>query len=527
MTTQLDEQALAAAFMVDLYQPGEIASMMGVSRRTVERRIQKLKLRRGLSALSFPEGPLHRLYIDEERSATSIAQTYRVDLQGLALRVLELGFPLREKYMDEKWLREMYEARGMTTYEIAAGLGATNKVISDWLTRFGVSTAKLPLYQDRDWLYGQYVIQAKSIRQIAREVGVSYGPIQNWLHIHEIPTRGVIHAGYRRYANAPYRNQDWLIQKRFVEHMSEGMIADECGASRSTVNRWLRRFGLDEVSRTEATALRHARVNAPYKSEQWLRLEYEMNQRSTYDIAASLGVSPSTIRRWLQRHETKIRDADESYFLLHRNRLDISPHLMQMLEGELLGDGCIVPAGRRTAVYGHGTKHRDYVVWLAEEFASEGLLQAGRIRRVVNFPGEEHSSVTYVYRSRSYASLMDLRRRFYPKGKKIVPGDLVLTPVVVRQWYIGDGSIHGPPKQRASITLYTCAFDETSTKRLIESFANLGFETTLQPSRNAIHISAHSTEDFLEYIGPCPGSIAGVYGYKWNPGARRNQAHET
>ena len=520
MTKQLDERALAAAYLEELHQPVEIAVMMGVSRRTVERRIQKLGLQRNLSARPFPERPLRRLYIDEERSATSIAQIYKVDLEELARRILELGLPLREKYMDEEWLREMYEVRGLTTYEIAEQLGATNKLISDWLGRFGISTAKMPLYQDREWLYDQYVIQEKSIREIARELGVSYGPIQEWLHRHGIPISGETYSGYKSHENAPYRDHDWLLQKRFVERKSEAAIADECGASRSTINRWLRRLGFDQVARSEAMALRHARAEAPYKEKEWLQREYETNKRSSYNIAAELGVSPSTIRCWLLRHDIEIRDGDESYFLTHRNELEISPRLMELLEGELLGDGCIVPAGLRTAVYGHGTKHREYVVWLAEEFAREGLLQSGRIRRVVNFPDEEHSSVTYVYRSRSYEGLMELRSRFYPlpQGKKIVPPDLALTPIVVRQWYIGDGQIHGPPRQRASITLHTCAFDRTSIGRLMTSLAEVGFQVTHQAARNTIHISAHSTEDFLEYIGVCPGAIQCVYGYKWDTG---------
>lgn len=517
MTIQLDKKALAAAFLEELRQPAEIAVMMGVSRRTIERRIQKLGLRRNLSARSFPEKPLRRLYIEEECSAMSIAQTYKVNLEELAQRILELGLPLREKYMNKEWLLEMYKLRGLTTYEIAAQLGATNKLISDWLSRFGINTAKMPLYQDKDWLYDQYVIQGKSIREISRELGVSYGPIQEWLHRYEIPIRGETYSGYKSHENASYRDRDWLIQKRFVERKSEAAIADECGTSRSTINRWLRRLGLDQVTRSEATALRHARVSAPYKEKEWLQHPYEMNKRSTYDIAAELGVSPSTICRWLHRHNIKVRDPDESYFLTHRNELEISPHLMKLLEGELLGDGCIVPSGRRTAVYGHATKHREYIVWLAEVFASEGLLQSGRIRRVVNFPGENHSSVTYVYRSRSYESLMELRNRFYPQGKKIVPADLTLTPIVVRQWYIGDGQIQGPPRQRASITLHTCAFDEISIERLLNSLAGLGFLVTHQKARNTIHISAHSTEAFLKYIGDCPRAIQSVY--EWDTGA--------
>lgn len=519
MTIDIEEKSLRYAFLEDLQQPKEIALSLGVSRRTVERRLKKLGISRDLSSLAFPEAPLRRLYLDEERSLESIAQTYRVDLAQLAERVIEVGVPLREKHMDETWLRREYVEKGRTTYEIAEELGTTNKLVSDWLGNLGISTKKpAPLYHDRDWLFDQYVTREKSLRQIAGELGVSYGPIQHWIHTHGIPVRGETYSGYKSREAALYRDRAWLSHKRIVEEKSESRIAEECGASRSTINRWLKRFDLDGRTLSEATTLRHARNLAKYKELDWLLEEYQTNQRSTYSMAAELGVTPGTILRWLKRLGIPVREADESYFLAHRNYLDVDQYLKEMLEGELLGDGSIIPSGRRTAVYGHGTKHQEYVAWLAEEFANHGLMQSGTIRRVINYLGEDHTSVTYTYRSRSYASLMSFRQRFYPEGKKVVPRGLVLTPIVVRQWYIGDGQLHGPPRQRAAITLHTCAFDPASIDFLMAGLSELGFKVTHQKAHNAIHVSAHSTEEFLLYIGLCPEPIACVYRYKWDTG---------
>jgi len=519
MTREIDEASLRFSYLVELRQTKEIGDMLGVSRRTIERRLKKLGISRSISAESFPEAPLRRLYLEEKEPLERIAQIYRVDLARLAQRVLSLGLPLREKHMDEAWLRNEYEARGRTTYDIADELGVSNKVVSDWLNRFGIVTARADRpYQDRDWLSDQYEKQGKSIRRISRELSVSYGPIQAWLHIHGIPVRGKTNSGYMDLQSAPYRDPEWLSTKRIVEQKSEDQIAKECNTSRATVNRWLRRFGLEGRTLSEATALRHARNPAPYKDRDWLADQYETQEKSTYMIAGELGVSPGTINRWLHRHGIELRSSDESYFLSHCNTLEVDQHLKEMLDGELLGDGSIVPSGLRTAVYGHGSKHRQYVVWLAEEFAKHGLMQSGSIRRTVNYLGGNHSSITYVYRSRSYPELMVFRRRFYPQGKKIVPEDLVLTPIVVRQWYLGDGQIHGPPRQRASITLHTCAFDAASIDILLKGLLDLGLKTTHQPVHNALHISAHSTRDCLNYIGPCPEPIRSIYEYKWDMG---------
>jgi len=519
MTLEINEDALRHSYLVELRQAEDIAEASGVSRRTIERRLKKLGISRSISSESFPEAPLRRLYIEDGEPLERIALIYRVNLAKLAQRIQMLSIPLREKHMDGAWLRDAYKNKGRTTCDIADELGISNKVVSDWLSRHGIATARSSKpYQDRDWLSDQYERQGKSIRQIARELSVSYGPIQQWLHIHEIPVRGKTYSGYKHLENAKYRDPDWLRRKRYVERKSEAEIARECNTSRATVNRWMRRFELDGRGLSEATALRHARNAAPYKDRDWLVDRYKTHEMSTYAIAAELGVTPGTVLRWMRRLGIELRSPDASYYLSHRNYLVVDQYLKEMLEGELLGDGSVVPSGLRTACYGHGTKHRQYVVWLAEEFAKHGLMQSGAIRRTVNHLGGEHTSITYVYRSRSYAELMEFRLRFYPQGKKIVPEDLVLTPIVVRQWYIGDGQIHGPPRQRASITLHTCAFDADSIATLLKGLSGSSLKVTHQPAHNAIHISAHSTREFLNYIGPCPEPIRDVYGYKWDMG---------
>lgn len=109
---------------------------------------------------------------------------------------------------------------------------------------------------------------------------------------------------------------------------------------------------------------------------------------------------------------------------------------------------------------------------------------------------------------------MVLRKKWYPKGKKIVPKDIVLTPLTIRQWYIGDGCLYRPPKNgRPRITLHTTGFPMLDVKWLIERLIKLGFKTTYQPHNNSIYISVYSVKDFLNYIGPCPVED---YQYKWD-----------
>ncbi|GAH71686.1 unnamed protein product, partial [marine sediment metagenome] len=129
----------------------------------------------------------------------------------------------------------------------------------------------------------------------------------------------------------------------------------------------------------------------------------------------------------------------------------------------------------------------------------------------------------FMYASRSYPELKTLRRKWYrlatekekSKGRKfikIIPKNLKLTPLICRQWYIGDGSLN---KDCGYTRLNTQCFTNAEVDGLIIQLTDLGFKITKHADKS-IYISTYSTRDFLEYIGPCPKAIENIYGYKWN-----------
>lgn len=516
MAEEIDIEWLREKYVEELLRPKEISELAEVSRRTIERRLRKHGIERNLDASTFPREALFRLYIERKLTLQHIAQSYRVDLQRLAKRVLQLGFELRERYMDKRWLEDEYQQKGRSTYEIADELGATNKVISDWLNRFGIFTkAKTEPYQDPEWLHCQHYEENKSLREIAGQQGKNLATIQYWFHKYDIPIKGDTHPGHKHRENALYRDEGILRELYEVRGMSDEQVADELGANRRNVQYWRSKYGIEARSLSDATTLRHERILALYKDKKWLESRYIVEGKSTYQLADELGVTPGTIRKWILRYGFELRDPDESYHLSHRNQLEITPYLHNMLEGELLGDGSIIRSSKWTAHYSHASKHKGYVSWLSAEFASQGMGQSGVIREALCNEGTRHASVVYQYQSLNYPELLEMRRRFYPYGKKIVPYDLVLNPTSTRQWYIGDGRLTVSSKQRPNIILYTCAFDHESLDRLLRQLNNLGLVATLQPCRNQICVWADSVQDFLDYIGPCPSQIEGLFGYKW------------
>ena len=248
-----------------------------------------------------------------------------------------------------------------------------------------------------------------------------------------------------------------------------------------------------------------------YKDQIWLRKQYIEKKRSPNDIANEIGVATNTIIYWLKKFHIPRRSYSEANHLKAANHVQLSPHAIEFIEGELLGDGSLYSRSQWSAAYSHGSKYKEYIDWLAERLSGFGIKQAGSM--VTQHPLGRYT--TYNYISLSYEELKPMRDRWYPKGKKIVPHDLILTPLMVRQWYIGDGCLDTKRGKRSSIRLSTCSFSVQDVLYLAHSLRELGFNARRRSSHNIIYISPRSVARFLNWIGPCPPEIESIYGYKW------------
>jgi len=94
---------------------------------------------------------------------------------------------------------------------------------------------------------------------------------------------------------AKYRDEEWLREQYVNEGRSTYDIADECGCSSTTVNRWLEKHA---IKTRPSSGLPPDMLT----DEGWLREQYVEEERSTRDIADECGCGSSTISRWLKRH---------------------------------------------------------------------------------------------------------------------------------------------------------------------------------------------------------------------------------
>ena len=249
-----------------------------------------------------------------------------------------------------------------------------------------------------------------------------------------------------------------------------------------------------------------------YKNRDWLYMAYQTKKLSTHQIAKEVNAGPSTIWNWLYKFNIPIRSNQEGVHLVKGNHCNLSQEAKEWIDGELLGDGCLCSQSSYSANFFYGSKYLEYIQYVSDTLQSFGIKQAGKINKD-NKCYKNFNYYTYFYASRAYVELLPVRKRWYPDGKKIVPKDVELTPLTVRQWYIGDGCLLHLSKRRPFIVLSTCGFSISDVEWLVEQLDSLGFRTTRRSSNNTIHISAFSTQDFLAYIDKCP---VRCYQYKWN-----------
>ena len=132
----------------------------------------------------------------------------------------------------------------------------------------------------------------------------------------------------------------------------------------------------------------------------------------------------------------------------------------QILNGHLLGDGSIgkqYKNGNAKFIIKRKTEDKQYLLWSAKHF--ENYLYETGLSDYENF--DKRTNKTY------YASTMVTRSlpvftkyydKWYPEDKKIVPKDLILTPLTIAVWFADDGTFNNNTKNRVDMNFSTEGF---------------------------------------------------------------------
>lgn len=95
-----------------------------------------------------------------------------------------------------------------------------------------------------------------------------------------------------------YKDEQWLRQKYVDEEMSSVDIAELFDVTAPSICRYLRKYDINHSSSTQLTDHQKEIRDDP----EWLREQYIHLHRTTADIGDEVGVAPTTIGDWLEKH---------------------------------------------------------------------------------------------------------------------------------------------------------------------------------------------------------------------------------
>ncbi len=191
-------------------------------------------------------------------------------------------------------------------------------------------------------------------------------------------------------------------------------------------------------------------------------------------------------------------------------RIDLSPQQLELLDGLLLGDGCVAIRRGRNSRFQYYGIHSDLVRLVHKQLDFPGRCPYQRVNP--DSAGGMHH--IWGFYTSGNPVWNDLRIRWYPEGVKVVPNDLNLSVVALLFWYLGDGGLSNSVNSRVSLS--THQFKHADVDFLIYLLkSNWGLTSAVAYSdrgKPRLYLNHPDSESFLKIVGPPP---VHTLRYKW------------
>lgn len=182
------------------------------------------------------------------------------------------------------------------------------------------------------------------------------------------------------------------------------------------------------------------------------------------------------------------------------------------IDGFLLGDGGVGVDGRmksKKARYRCSVEHEEFCNYLISFFGgSAKKYNHKKMKQGYVWHGASK------YTEEAYEQYL----RWYPEvdGRrwKQVPNDVVISPISVMMWYLGDGSlVHPKDDSSVMLRLSTDGFHHSGVELLVEKLNHIGI-LCHRNNDNRIMVNARGIPAFFNFIGR--ESPVACYNYKFN-----------
>lgn len=162
-----------------------------------------------------------------------------------------------------------------------------------------------------------------------------------------------------------------------------------------------------------------------------------------------------------------------------------------LITGKLLGDGSLENRGTANSrlQVRHSIRQKEYVDWCYRQ-----------LEELVPAPPRQHED-SYYFRTRSLPVFTRLRKIWYSEDRKLLPGDLRLSPFVLAIWYMDDGYYD---RVRNAVWISTHCFNQQEIQILQDllSGMNVGSGMVKDRSHYKIRILSKDKGRFVQIIRP-------------------------
>lgn len=220
---------------------------------------------------------------------------------------------------------------------------------------------------------------------------------------------------------------------------------------------------------------------------------------SANKISKKYNKNISSIMYLLRKNNVKIRSISENvnrHLSENTNRdiLIFSKKFKSILIGLLCGDGSL----RKTKnsiypYYSHTDKNKDYLESLIDLFKSNSI-------KCSNITFNKNNN-TYRFQTETLKSYNEIYKIFYKTSSRKKVINIKLNPIILYNWYIGDGSVKKNNDSKNVATEIACKYYcEFIEKQLQNIF---GIDCKYHKSSQKYYIPVKYRNDFLNYIGKC------------------------
>ncbi len=229
----------------------------------------------------------------------------------------------------------------------------------------------------------------------------------------------------------------------------------------------------------------------------------------------------SSIHRLLNRNGVETRGIgvyDRTHLI---SNSQLSQFQRQVIEGCLLGDGCVYDRFGHNANFTVRTIHSSFAEHIVNMLPFHFNIHTVKAHKTVICGKETFGKTAYNVQSRCDVSLKEFRSQWYDGRRKIVPDDLSLSPTAVLYWFYGDGAtslVKG--KTSVILTLCTNCFSVNECEMLsgkLYDACGVRFNVNLSKGGPVLQVNKKQAAwDFFDYIGEC---TCPCFQYKWkSPG---------